>query len=201
MDKVIKQLLQENFEGSGHFNIEQGDSNYQSFSGLAKALVDTYFANSTSLWFGNGGSLTDADHFVTELVGGFKIKDKLGISAISLSNPAIISAIGNDYGFGQIFSRQVDSHHRIAKVAVEISTSGNSEDVYFGLKQAKAHGMKTGYLSGQKEGKYHKEIAGVTDYLIAVNALNTPHVQEVHIKVLHTLAEIVERIICTGIKE
>jgi len=138
--------------------------------------------------FGNGGSAADSQHIAAELIGRFK-KERPAIAAIALSvNTSILTAIGNDYDFSQIFSRQVEGIARKNDVAIGISTSGNSKNVIEAVKKANRMGLKTIALSGQRGCKLDK-IAKVS---INVPSKNTPRVQEAHITIGHIIAKLVE---------
>jgi D-sedoheptulose 7-phosphate isomerase len=140
------------------------------------------------LAFGNGGSAADAQHFAAELAGRFQ-KERAALSALALTtDPSVITALANDYGFEHVFRRQLEAHGRPGDVAFGISTSGRSKNVIEGLRTARARGLVTIGLSGRGGGA----LLGLVDLLIDVPHDSTQRVQEVHGMVVHLLCEIVE---------
>jgi D-sedoheptulose 7-phosphate isomerase len=140
------------------------------------------------LTFGNGGSAADAQHLAGELVGRFR-RDRAGLPALALTtDPSIITAVGNDLGYDQVFRRQVDAHGRKGDAAVGISTSGRSPNVVLALALARERGLLTLGLTGGGGGR----LAGLVDVLIDVPSQDVPRIQEVHTMVVHILCEIVE---------
>lgn len=171
--------------------------NLTSMKKLAIEIVNCYLAGGTTYWFGNGGSASQASHMTGELVGGYKIKNRPSLPAIALVDSTVLTALANDYSYSEIFARQLDAYNpkEMAKrdVAVGISTSGNSENIYLGIKTAKKNGLFVGYLGSVKEGKYQKNILKLADYSILVGAKETGVIQDVHEMVLHVIAESVEK--------
>ncbi len=142
-----------------------------------------------ALVFGNGGSAADAQHFVAELVGRFLL-DRPGLAAIALTtNPSNVTSIGNDFGFDQIFSRQLEALARPEDVVVGISTSGNSANVTEALSLAKGLGCTTIGLAGNDGGT----MAGLCDECVIVPTKDTPLIQECHIAIIHILCDLVEQ--------
>ena len=140
------------------------------------------------VFFGNGGSAADAQHLSTELTVRFS-KDRKSIPALSLvTDTSTISAIGNDFGFEHIFSRQIEALGKKGDVAIGISTSGRSENVINGLKYAKKIGMKCIVFTG----KNFKDNKKITDEIISVPAINTSRIQEVHIMIGQMLCNALE---------
>jgi D-sedoheptulose 7-phosphate isomerase len=151
-------------------------------------MAESLLAGGRVLAFGNGGSAADAQHFVAELVGRMR-RERAGLSAIALTtDPSIVTAVGNDMGFGAVFARQVEAHGRPGDVALGISTSGRSPNVVEGLRTARARGLLTVGLTGNGGGA----LAGLVDHLIDVPHPDTQRIQEVHSMVLHVLCEVVE---------
>jgi D-sedoheptulose 7-phosphate isomerase len=141
------------------------------------------------LAFGNGGSAADAQHLVAELVGRFE-KERAPLAAVALtSNSSIVTAIGNDYSYDHVFTRQVDALGRDVDVAFGISTSGRSPNVERALTAAKKRGLVTIALTGRDGGT----IGPVADIHINVAEQSTPRVQEVHRTVLHAICSLIER--------
>jgi D-sedoheptulose 7-phosphate isomerase len=140
------------------------------------------------LVFGNGGSAADAQHIVAEFVGRFAF-DRPALPALALSvNTSCLTAIGNDYGFNLVFSRQIEALGRRGDVAIGISTSGNSPNVLSGVSAAQRMGIHTVGLTCQTGGK----LRSTADYCICVPSEETPRIQECHILIGHIIAELVE---------
>lgn len=151
-------------------------------------IINCLQANGKILILGNGGSAADSQHMAAELVGRFK-KERRALAAIALTtNTSTITAIGNDYGYDAVFSRQVEALGKMGDVAVGISTSGNSPNVIKALEKAKLMGLKTIGITGGDGGKLRE----VSDVLIVAGSKNTPRIQESHILIIHALCELVE---------
>ena len=141
--------------------------------------------------FGNGGSAADAQHVAAEFVGRFNLERK-GFAAIALTvDTSILTSIANDYGFEQVFSRQVEALVNETDIVIAISTSGNSPNVLKGIEEAKKRGAKVISFTGKSGGK----MAKASDILINVNSSDTWHVQEAHIVILHTICKLTEGIL------
>jgi len=141
---------------------------------------------------GNGGSAADAQHIAAEFVGSYKIKRK-GLPAIALtSNASNLTAIGNDFGYDQVFSRQIEAICSKNDIIIAISTSGNSSNVIRAVKEAKKNKIFTIGMTGKKGGK----LASLTDLVIRAPSLNTQHIQESHIMIGHIIVDLVETKLC-----
>lgn len=138
---------------------------------------------------GNGGSMCDAMHFAEELSGRFR-RDRKPLGAVAISDGAYLSCTGNDYGFEHVFSRYVEAHGRAGDVLVGISTSGKSANVIRAVEVAKDRGMKILTLTG-REGSAVGRLADID--IVTPGGRFADRVQELHIKVIHTLIELVER--------
>ncbi len=153
-----------------------------------QAISDALKAGHTLLVFGNGGSASDAQHVVAELVGRFQ-RERAAMAAIALTvDTSILTAIGNDYSFKQVFVRQVEALGRQGDVALGISTSGESPNVLAALQTAKARGLKTVALTGRDGGS----VGRAADIHVNVPDQNTARVQEVHRTLLHVMCELIE---------
>ena len=142
------------------------------------------------LAFANGGSAGDAQHLVTELVGRFQ-RERAGFAAVALTaDTSLLTSVANDYGFEQVFARQVTALGVAGDVAVAISTSGTSPNVLAGLRAANARGLQTVALTGRDGGEAGR-LAGIH---INVPDECTARVQEVHITLIHAICEIVEMV-------
>ena len=143
------------------------------------------------VFFGNGGSASDASHLAGELLGKFAY-DRPALAAVCLSDhTAALTAVGNDYDYGEVFARQVRGLGVAGDVAVGLSTSGNSENVVRALEAARALGLVTVALTGADGGK----AAAAADICIRVPTDETPRVQEACLHLGHTICELVERIL------
>jgi len=138
---------------------------------------------------GNGGSMCDAMHFAEELTGRYR-HDRAPLAAVSISDPSHLSCVANDFGYDQVFSRFVEGFGNEGDVLLGISTSGNSENVINAALAAKAKGMKVVALTGKDGGK----LAGLADVELRVPWKGySDRVQEVHIKIIHILIELIEK--------
>ncbi len=138
--------------------------------------------------FGNGGSASDAQHLAAELIGRFELERKPMPAITLVSNPAGITALGNDYGFDHIFERQVEALAERGDVLIGISTSGNSPNVISALKAGRAVGCFRIGLLGRDGGPMKDEV----DLPIIVPSERTCRIQEAHITIGHIICEIVE---------
>ena len=138
---------------------------------------------------GNGGSAADAQHFAAELTGRFQ-KERNALAAIALSvDTSALTAIGNDYGFEKIFSRQVEALAKKEDILIAISTSGNSSNVIEAIKKAKSLQMQVITLLGKDGGKMKK----MGDINIIIPSFSTPRIQEMHIMIIHMICAIIDR--------
>jgi D-sedoheptulose 7-phosphate isomerase len=152
-------------------------------------LVDAFRGGKKLLVMGNGGSAADAQHFAAEIVGRFKL-ERRALPAIALStDTSILTAVGNDYGFDTIFSRQVEAHAQAGDVVVGISTSGNSPNVQAALQLAADKGCRTVALLGKDGGT----IKNVAELSLIIPSHDTPRVQEGHITIIHIVCDLLER--------
>jgi len=159
-----------------------------SLADAADSIAVALAAGGRLLVCGNGGSAADAQHIAAEFVGRF-LKERAPYSAIALNtNTSALTAIGNDYGFEDVFSRQVLAHGRVGDVLLAISTSGNSRNVLRAMDAAHEIGMKVIGLSGGDGG----ELAGACDVCLTACTESTPRIQEVHILLAHVLCGLVE---------
>jgi D-sedoheptulose 7-phosphate isomerase len=160
----------------------------------AGVLIDSLRAGGRVLAFGNGGSAADAQHLAAELAGRFD-RERPGLPVLALTaNSSDLTAIGNDYGFEQVFARLVQAHGRPGDAVVAISTSGNSPNVKAAVAEARARGLRSIGLLGKGGGA----LAGLVDVAVVVPSDSTPRVQEVHAVVIHAWCELVERALFPG---
>lgn len=154
----------------------------------ASLLVDSLAQGGTLLCCGNGGSASDAQHIVAELGGKFYRK-RPGLPAVALTvNSSMLTAIGNDFAYEEIFSRQVEALGRPGDVLLCITTSGNSKNVVLAARSARAMGIRVIGLTGANGGA----LAEHCDRLLPVPSTDTPRIQEGHIAIGHLLCELVE---------
>jgi len=158
---------------------------------VALKCVVIYRNDKKTLIAGNGGSAADAQHIAGEFVSKFYF-DRPGLASIALTtDTSIITAIGNDYGYEKLFSRQVQANGVKGDMFIGISTSGNSANVVEALKECKEKGIITVGLTGASGGK----MAELCDYCIKVPSDETPRVQEAHILIGHIICAVVEEAI------
>lgn len=159
----------------------------------ADALVSAYRTGHKALFFGNGGSAADAQHLAAEFLGRY-LREREPMPALALNaNTSAVTAIGNDYGYDQVFARQFAALAVPGDVAVAISTSGNSSSVVEAVLCAKRLGLFTIGLTGASGGR----LRGMVDALIAVPSNETPRIQECHILLGHALCDCVEHAMVT----
>ena len=155
---------------------------------VADAITISLRSGGKVVLFGNGGSAADAQHIAAEFVGKFAT-ERPALNSIALTtNTSILTAIGNDFGFDEVFSRQVAAQVSAGDVVMGISTSGRSKNVIKGVQKARESGAKTVALTGSNGG----ELARLCDYRITVPSTNTQRIQECHILVGHILCMLVE---------
>jgi D-sedoheptulose 7-phosphate isomerase len=154
----------------------------------ANACVEAYRAQRKLILFGNGGSAADAQHIAAELVGRF-LKSRKPLPALALTtNSSAVTAIGNDYGYDEVFARQIRAQGVAGDVAIGISTSGNSPNVLNAVAAAREMGLVTVGFTGADGGA----LAGVVDHAVVIPSPATPRIQEGHLISFHVLCEIVE---------
>ena len=146
---------------------------------------------------GNGGSAADSQHFAAEVVGRFE-KERKGFSAIALTtDTSALTAIGNDYGFDKVFSRQVEALGQKGDILIGISTSGNSKNVIEAVKVAKGLGIFTVGLLGKDGG----QLKDLVDKAFIVRSNNTARIQEVHITFIHAICRVLDLYLTGEIEE
>ncbi len=154
-----------------------------------QAIIKALKNNKKILICGNGGSAADSQHFAAELTGRYK-RERKGLHAIALStDTSAITAIGNDYGYEYIFSRQVEALIEAGDILLGISTSGNSQNVINAIEVANKANCITMSLSGRDGGL----IKNLCDYSIIAPSNNTPRIQEIHIICIHILCDMIEQ--------
>ncbi|MDX9741453.1 MAG: D-sedoheptulose 7-phosphate isomerase [Gammaproteobacteria bacterium] len=154
----------------------------------AARIVDCLRHGNTVYWCGNGGSAADAQHFAAELIGRFERERRAMASVALTADTSVLTSIGNDYGFADVFRRQVEGLVRKGDVLVGISTSGSSANVLRAVDQARAQGGIVIGLLGRDGGT----IAPLCDLALVVPGSNTARIQEMHALIGHLLCELVE---------
>ncbi|HWP19060.1 MAG TPA: phosphoheptose isomerase [Burkholderiaceae bacterium] len=188
---MLEQRIQQQF-------FESADLKYQAAEALARPIADAVHAitgcltaGGKVLACGNGGSASDAQHFAAEFVGRFE-RERPGLAAIALTtDTSILTAVGNDYDFNQVFSKQVQALGQPGDVLVAMSTSGNSANVLAAVQAAHDKEMTVIALTGRGGGKL-KELLAETDVHICVPHDRTARIQEVHILALHCICDAVD---------
>lgn len=155
---------------------------------IAKKCKEAVINKHTIFFMGNGGSAADSQHLAAELVGRF-VKERKGLPAVALTtDTSILTAVGNDYGYDEVFSRQVEALVRPNDVVIGITTSGNSPNILHAMNKANAIGAVTIGLTG-KDGGTLKEIS---DHCIVIPSNTTARIQEAHILIGHIICEIID---------
>ena len=166
----------------------EDERSMETLDAIASLLVQTYRKGGKSLWAGNGGSAADAQHMAAELVNKFRL-NRSGLPAMALTvDTSILTAIGNDYGYDQVFSRQIVALGRPGDVFVGISTSGNSENLVKALDACREKGLVSVAVVGEKPCRMD-----AYDYVLHIPSSDTPRIQECQTLVGHILCEIVEQ--------
>jgi D-sedoheptulose 7-phosphate isomerase len=182
-------ILRGNIERSIEVHSQFLNACMEPLSLAADALVQAYRSGHKAIFFGNGGSAADAQHLAAEFVGRY-LRERRPLPALALNgNSSAVTAIANDYGYDQVFARQLEALAVPGDVAVGISTSGVSPSVLEGLRCARRLGLFTIGLTGASGGLLH----GLADALIAVPSQETPRIQECHILAGHALCGAVEQ--------
>jgi D-sedoheptulose 7-phosphate isomerase len=148
---------------------------------VGKVLVSALKTGHKVMVFGNGGSATQASHFAGELMGRFSKTPRVPLPAVALSSdPGIVTCVGNDFGYGALFERQIEALAKPGDIALALTTSGRSENVLRGLTMARKKRATTVALTGDAG------LAGAkAEYLLDVRSASTNHIQEVHLVFLH----------------
>ena len=186
MSKKIKQII------SNSIAVKQAlladETLIATLCDVVEAGLQTYRQNGKILFCGNGGSAADAQHIAAELSGRF-YKDRPPLFAEALHvNSSYLTAVGNDYGYDEVYARMVTAAGREGDVLFAISTSGNSKNIVKAVEAAMAIGMKVVAMTGESGGQL-KEMA---DFLLNVPSDDTPRIQESHILLGHIFCELIE---------
>ena len=168
-------------------------NNFYDFKKFLDLVIKTLKKGNKIILFGNGGSASDAQHIAAELVVKYK-KKRRSIPAISLStDTSTLTAIGNDFSFNEIFSRQIESIGKPGDIAIGITTSGKSKNVINALKLAKKKKITSVILTKEKYPK-KKQIEKISDFILGVPAEETARIQELHILVGHLMCAVIDEV-------
>ena len=159
---------------------------------IARKMSETLARGNKILWCGNGGSAADSQHLAAELVGRFR-RERPGLPSIALTtDTSILTSIGNDYGFAEIFRRQVEALAGPGDLLAGLSTSGNSGNVCAAIEKARAMGVYTVAMTGAGGGR----AAELADRCLCIPSTNTARIQEAHILVGHIFCDWIEASLC-----
>lgn len=165
-----------------------------SVAAAAELCIEALKAGGKVLFCGNGGSAADAQHLAAELTGRFEM-NRAGLAGLALTtDTSALTAIGNDFGYERVFSRQVEALGRPGDVLYAISTSGNSPNVVAAVEEARKRGLKVIAVTGASGGKMKE----TCDVLLNVPADKAAHIQEMHIAVGHMICGLVERALASA---
>lgn len=188
---MVQQRIQQQFFDSADLKYAAAEPLSKSIAEAVDAVTSCITGGGKVMACGNGGSAADAQHFVAELVGRFE-RERPGLAAIALTtDTSILTAIGNDYDFAAIYSKQVQALGQPGDVLIAISTSGNSANVLAAIEAAHAREMTVVALTGRTGGRL-RALLSDTDVLIAVPHDRTARIQEVHLLSLHCLCDAID---------
>jgi D-sedoheptulose 7-phosphate isomerase len=189
--RLIDEIIESAFDTSADVIRRTLAGNRDSIRCAAEVVSGALAAGGKVLLCGNGGSAADAQHFAAELVGRF-LKERRALPALALSvNTSVVTAIGNDCGFDQVFARQVEALGRGGDVLVCLSTSGRSPNVVAAARRGRDLGLTVVSLTGADA----ELLSLCSDVVVAVPSRETPRVQEAHGVICHAICRILERIL------
>jgi D-sedoheptulose 7-phosphate isomerase len=189
---MLEQRIQQQFFDSADLKYAAAELLTRPIADAVQAIIGAITSGGKVLACGNGGSAGDAQHFAAEFVGRFE-RERPGLAALSLAtDTSILTAVGNDYAFEQIFAKQVQALGQPGDVLLAISTSGNSANVMAAMQAAREREMVIIALTGKGGGKM-AELLGETDVHICVPHQRTARIQEVHLLVIHCICDAVDQ--------
>ena len=187
MKNYIKNQIKLSYETKQ--SIYQNDKLLDTIADVAKKCVELYRGDKKTIFAGNGGSAADAQHIAAELVGRYGF-DRPSIPSLALTtDTSNLTAIGNDYGYDKVFSRQLEGMGQEGDIFFGISTSGNSKNIINAFEVARNKNIFTVALVGKDGG----EMARMADIALIVPSNSTPRIQESHILIGHILCDIIEK--------
>jgi len=187
MNKYVRHSLLEAKQGLN--SLLDNKLMLETIADAGRLLINTFEDHRRVFSCGNGGSMCDSIHFAEELTGRYR-KDRPPLPAIAISDIGHFSCVGNDFGYKQVFSRYLEAHAQSGDCLVSLSTSGSSDNILYAAKKASSLGMKIIGLTGHQDA----ELASLCTIHICTPAGQfADRIQELHIKVLHILIELIER--------
>jgi D-sedoheptulose 7-phosphate isomerase len=183
-----RKIVHAQLADSARLKTDLAETQSEAVARLARILIDSLESGGKILFCGNGGSAADSQHLAAELLGRFKRKRKALAAAALTTDTSVLTAVGNDYGFETVFSRQVEAFGRRGDVLVAISTSGRSPNVVRAMEKAKELGLLVCAFLGKENGP----MDGLADWLIHIPSDETARVQECHITIGHIVCDLVE---------
>lgn len=187
MKNYIKDQIKKSYETKQ--SIYENEELLNKIEEVSKKCVELYRGTNKTILAGNGGSAADAQHIAAELVGRYGF-DRPSIPSLALTtDTSNLTAIGNDYGYDKVFSRQLEGMGQKGDIFIGISTSGNSVNIINAFKSAKEKGITTVALVGRDGG----EMAKMADIALVVPSDSTPRIQESHILIGHIICDIIEK--------
>jgi D-sedoheptulose 7-phosphate isomerase len=188
MEVSMKRTIEKAFRESAEVKLKFLQEYTDRIVEVTHLILDAYRQGRKLLFFGNGGSATDASHLAAELVNRYR-RNREGLPAIALTTDmSVITSIGNDLSYTEIFARQVQALGQKGDIAVAISTSGNSPNVLRAVEAAKRKEIMTIGFTGGTGGK----LVNLVDHVFIVPSQNTARIQETHITLGHIICELVE---------
>ena len=186
-----KNLLQIQAANLNDLILNLAEKHGENFSSCANIIVDALKANQTIFWCGNGGSAAESSHLAVELIGRFK-NNRNSLPSISLNaDSSAITCIANDYGYDQVFSRQLEGLGKKGDVLVVLSTSGKSKNILQVLRKANEMGIHSIALLGKNGG----EATDLSNHSIVIESNETARIQELHLLIGHTFCEYAENVL------
>jgi D-sedoheptulose 7-phosphate isomerase len=183
-----KELINKRILDLGFLLKSFSEENKSNFSKIAEIFIDTLKKNNTIFWCGNGGSAAESSHLAAELIGRFR-SDRTPLPSVSLnSDNVVLTGISNDFGYENVFSRQLKALAKKGDLLICLSTSGKSENIIRALEEANFLGISTISLLGAKGGK----ALGLSNLSIVIDSTDTARIQEIHLMLGHVLCEYAE---------
>jgi len=187
MKKYIKNQIKKSYETK--LAIYENEELLNKIEEVSKLCVELYKGDKKTILAGNGGSAADAQHIAAEMVGRYGF-DRPSLPSLALTtDTSALTAIGNDYGYDKVFSRQLEGMGQSGDIFIGISTSGNSKNIINAFDSAKEKGITTVALVGKDGG----EMAKIADIALVVPSDSTPRIQESHILIGHIICDIIEK--------
>lgn len=187
MKQYIKEEIKKSYETKQ--SIYSNDNLLEKIEEVSRKCVELYKNKKKTILAGNGGSAADAQHIAAEMVGRYGFNRPSLPSLALTTDTSALTAIGNDYGYDQVFSRQLEGMGQDGDLFIGISTSGNSANIVKAFESAKMKNITTVALTGKDGG----EMAKIADIAIVVPSNSTPRIQESHILIGHIICDIVEK--------